>query len=160
MYSGDVAAMIPRTVIFTGPKLALYGYPRNTFLKWLPLNDMPELNHKGDFPTQRDIAAFLKSLGKHDDVARAADIPSSTYIKWHRTTKPSVMGAEYLLRVVLALGAVDRFAAWLAKYGGTWHSENEKAPAAERPAPDSYSRAAAVLRQQGQQDTRRKKRGA
>lgn len=79
---------------------------------------MPENGHKPDFPAQTDIAGFLKTLGKHDDVSRAADIPSSTYAKWHQSD-PAIMSAENLLRVVVALGAEKRFYEWLRGFRGS-----------------------------------------
>ena len=81
--------------------------------------------HKGDIPTQADIAVFLKSLGNHDTVARAAKISSSTYIKWHRKAATK-MSAVHLLQVVLRLDAVPQFTAWLATYGGTFHNATQE----------------------------------
>lgn len=79
-------------------------------------NGLAESGHKPDIPTQADIAVFLKSLGNHDTVARAAGVPTSTYIKWHRKAG-SKMSAVHLLQVVLRLDAVPQFTAWLAKCG-------------------------------------------
>lgn len=92
--------------------------------------------HKADIPTQADIAVFLKSLGNHDTVARRAGVPTSTYTKWHQKDGTE-MSAVYLLQVVLRLGAVPRFTAWLAEYGG--HNATQE-PASGRldSIPDPY----------------------
>lgn len=88
-------------------------------------NRLAESGHKAAVPAQADIAVFLKSLGNHDTVARRAGVPSGTYTKWHQKDGTE-MSAVYLLQVVLRLGAVPQFTAWLAEYGGH-HATQEAA---------------------------------
>jgi hypothetical protein len=79
---------------------------------------LQNLAHNPAFPSQRQIADFLKSLGNHDTVARASGIPHGSYIKWHRTDAVE-MSAVSLMRIVVALNAHKEFATWLAGFAST-----------------------------------------
>lgn len=92
-------------------------------------NDLARTRHIPDFPDQAAITTFLRGLLKEGrtQVSWASDagIAYNTFTNYFTAAAPK-MSAENLLRVVIAADAVPEFAAWLATYGGTFHTAAKK----------------------------------
>lgn len=80
---------------------------------------MAKSGHKTDFPDQKAITAFLRTLLSEERnqvwLADEARVKYNTLTNWF-TEDPPDMSAINLLRLVIAADAVDEFALWLKDF--------------------------------------------